>query len=71
MQESLPQQLLMLLVADGALKDARIELDEERALRTGVFIGIGLDFNSTQFFLSLADSEQGQSMGEDSGVEFE
>lgn len=49
MQESLPQQLLMLQVADGALKDARIELDEKRALRTGVFIGIGLDFNSTNF----------------------
>ena len=49
MEESLPQQLLMLLVADRALQDARIELDEERSLRTGVFIGIGLDFNSTNF----------------------
>lgn len=49
MQESLPQQLLMLQVAAGALKDARIELDEECALRTGVFVGIGLDFNSTNF----------------------
>ncbi|GAK58852.1 beta-hydroxyacyl-(acyl-carrier-protein) dehydratase, FabA/FabZ [Candidatus Vecturithrix granuli] len=49
MQESLPQQLLMLQVADGALKDAHIELDEAHSLRTGVFIGIGLDFNSTNF----------------------
>ncbi len=49
LQESLPQQLLMLQVAAGALGNAQIELDDKTALRTGAFIGIGLDFNSTNF----------------------
>ena len=49
MEESLPQQLLMLKVAAGAIADAKMNLSDEAALRTGVFTGIGLDFNSTNF----------------------
>ena len=49
LQESLPQQLLMLEVAAGALEDAQLNLDDDATLRTGVFVGIGLDFNSTNF----------------------
>ena len=49
MEESLPQQLLMLKVAAGAIADAKLNLSDEAALRTGVFTGIGLDFNSTNF----------------------
>ena len=51
-KETLPQQLLMLQVAANALKDAggREASDKtEDTLRTGVFIGIGLDFNATNF----------------------
>ena len=47
LSEMLPQQLLMLLVASGALEDAG--LPAEKNLRTGVFVGIGLDFNTTNF----------------------
>jgi acyl transferase domain-containing protein/3-hydroxymyristoyl/3-hydroxydecanoyl-(acyl carrier protein) dehydratase len=46
-EEMLPQQLLMLLVAADAIRDAKlpVELGED----TGVFIGIGLDLNTTNF----------------------
>lgn len=47
LEEMLPQQLLMLLVAAEAIDDCRFL--EERLLRTGVFIGLGLDLNTTNF----------------------
>ena len=47
LQETLPQQLLMLQVAAEALDAAG--LAEERRPNTGVFIGIGLDLNTTNF----------------------
>ena len=47
LQEMLPQQLLMLQVAAGALRDA--QPDPMNLLRTGVFIGIGLDLATTHF----------------------
>ena len=51
----LPQQLLMLDTARKAVLDAR--LSEEGRDRMGVFIGIGLDLNTTNFNFrwSLAD----------------
>ncbi|MCP4396839.1 MAG: type I polyketide synthase, partial [bacterium] len=49
LQESLSQQILMLQAAAGAVDDAQLKLEDEFALRTGVFVGIGLDFNSTNF----------------------
>ncbi len=56
LKEMLPQQLLMLLTAAGAMTDAG--LDREGNERTGVFIGIALDLNSTNFSFrwSLADA---------------
>lgn len=48
-EEMLPQQLLMLQTATDALQDAG--LGREDKLGTGVFIGIGLDLNSTNFSL--------------------
>ncbi len=46
-QEMLPQQLLMLHVAKGAMKDARaLSLDH---LRSGAFIGIAHDLNTGNF----------------------
>ncbi|MFL5244314.1 MAG: beta-ketoacyl synthase N-terminal-like domain-containing protein [Gemmataceae bacterium] len=45
LEEMLPQQLLMLLVAAEALEDGRF--NKEHGLRTGVFIGLDLDLNAT------------------------
>ncbi len=54
----LPQQLLMLKSAAEAISDAGLPL--EGNLNTGVFIGIALDLNSTNFSLrwSLPDKAQ-------------
>jgi acyl transferase domain-containing protein/3-hydroxymyristoyl/3-hydroxydecanoyl-(acyl carrier protein) dehydratase len=50
LKEMLPQQLLMLEVAANALEDAGLtELTKEQQCRTGVFIGIALDLNTTNF----------------------
>lgn len=51
LREMLPQQLLMLKVAAEALADAELEESDAARLRTGVFIGIGLDLNTTNFHL--------------------
>lgn len=48
-REMLPQQILMLQVAAGAISDAR--LTGESHVRTGLFIGLGLDLNTTNFQL--------------------
>ncbi|MFA7534977.1 MAG: beta-ketoacyl synthase N-terminal-like domain-containing protein [Desulfuromonadales bacterium] len=45
--EMLPRQLLMLKVADAALRDAGLK--NEDLLFTGVYIGAGLDLNATNF----------------------
>ena len=47
--EMLPQQLLMLQVAADAFADAGLADSTNERLDTGVFIGIGLDFNTTNF----------------------
>jgi PfaB family protein len=47
--EMLPQQSLMLGVAADAAADAR--WDDRPRLRAGVFVGIGLDLNTTNFHL--------------------
>jgi PfaB family protein len=47
LEEMLPQQVLMLNVAAEAIEDAG--WDDEPRLRTGVFIGIALDLNTTNF----------------------
>ena len=52
LQEALPQQLLMLDMACEAMSDAQLsDLDESARLRTGVYIGIGLDMNACNFHL--------------------
>lgn len=50
LKDMLPQQLLMLQVAANALGDAGISSDMSM-LNTGVYIGIGLDLNTTNFHL--------------------
>jgi acyl transferase domain-containing protein/3-hydroxymyristoyl/3-hydroxydecanoyl-(acyl carrier protein) dehydratase len=57
MAEMLPQQLLMLQTAAEALHDARLGRDDDN-LTTGVFIGIALDLNSTNFSLRWSLPEQ-------------
>jgi 3-oxoacyl-(acyl-carrier-protein) synthase/3-hydroxymyristoyl/3-hydroxydecanoyl-(acyl carrier protein) dehydratase len=47
LEELLPQQLLMLQVAADALADCRFE--ETRGERSGTFIGLDLDWNTTNF----------------------
>jgi len=47
LEEMLPQQVLMLQVAAAAMADAR--LGREGNLKAGVFIGITLDMNTTNF----------------------
>ena len=50
LNEMLPQQLLMLEVAANALKDAGVKnLTKKQSHSTGVFIGIGLDLNTTNY----------------------
>lgn len=71
MEEMLPQQLLMLQTAAAAMQDAG--LDREDNLHTGVFIGIALDLNSTNFSLrwSLAGqvAEWAKEMGRELSAE--
>lgn len=47
MEETLPQQALMLKVAAGAFED--LQTDRAQAHRTGVFVGVGLDLCTTHF----------------------
>jgi len=56
MEEMLPQQLLMLEAAAGAMADAG--LDREGNLRAGIFIGIALDLNTTNFSFRWSLAEQ-------------
>ncbi|MHC8442055.1 MAG: beta-ketoacyl synthase N-terminal-like domain-containing protein, partial [Candidatus Eutrophobiaceae bacterium] len=52
LRQLLPQQLVMLETADEALRTAGwLEMSHEQRCRMGVFIGIGLDFNSCNFHL--------------------
>ncbi len=67
LQEMLPQQLLMLKSAAAALEDAG--LDRNGNLNTGVFIGIALDLNSTNFSLRWAVPDKVQAWSSELGVE--
>ncbi len=51
-EEALPQQMLMLQMAKGAITDAG--LDEFERLRTGVFVGVEIDLNTTNYHLRWA-----------------
>ncbi|MEE2886226.1 MAG: beta-ketoacyl synthase N-terminal-like domain-containing protein, partial [Planctomycetota bacterium] len=72
--ETLPQQLLMLDVADQALRDA--EVDSLDRLQIGVFIGISLDLNTTNYHLRWAlrarAAEYARALGmESDGADFD
>lgn len=49
LEETLPQQLLMLQVATAALVDAGLPRQPQTGRTRGVFVGLGLDLNTTNF----------------------
>lgn len=67
MEEMLPQQLLMLQTAAAAMQDAG--LGREENLATGVFIGIALDLNSTNFSLRWSLAGQAEKWARELGRE--
>ncbi|MBT0654746.1 type I polyketide synthase [Geomobilimonas luticola] len=64
-EEMLPQQLLMLNAAAGALTDAGMSREDN--LRAGVFIGIALDLNSTNFSFRWSLAERATTWGKELG----
>jgi PfaB family protein len=60
LEEMLPQQLLMLQVAAAALADSRAATEGDDP-NTGVFIGLGLDPNTTNFHLRWSLLGSGES----------
>ena len=69
----LPQQLLALKVAAGALNDCSASLDESHANnmreRTGVFVGLGLDLNSTNFTVRWSMLREARKWAETLGLD--
>ncbi|GFO69931.1 hypothetical protein GMLC_35100 [Geomonas limicola] len=66
MEEMLPQQLLMLQSAAAAMADAG--LDRTDNLRAGVFIGIALDLNSTNFAFRWSIAEKAKVWAKELGL---
>ena len=64
MEDMLPQQLLMLAVAAEAIADCRFRSDR---LATGVFIGLGLDCNTTNFHLRWSLRRRAKSWAQEWG----
>ncbi|MDA0839661.1 MAG: beta-ketoacyl synthase N-terminal-like domain-containing protein, partial [Planctomycetota bacterium] len=65
--DMLPQQLLMLLVADRALSDSK--WDESHRLETGLFVGLGLDLNTTNFNFRWSLVHRAREWSEQLGLE--
>ena len=67
LEEMLPQQLLMLQSAAAAMADAG--LDRSENLRAGVFIGIALDLNSTNFSFRWSIGEKASLWAKELGLD--
>ena len=67
LEEMLPQQLLMLQSAAAAMADAK--LDRSDNLRAGVFIGIALDLNSTNFAFRWSIAEKAAGWAKELGLD--
>jgi len=67
LEEMLPQQLLMLESAAAAMADAG--LDRTGNLRAGVFIGIALDLNSTNFSFRWSIAQKAASWAKELGLQ--
>ncbi len=63
LEEMLPQQLLLLQTAASALDDCEAKPADPASLaeKTGVFVGLGLDLNTTNFHLRWAAKQAGAS----------
>ena len=66
LEEMLPQQLLMLQSAAAAMADAG--LDRTNNLRAGVFIGIALDLNSTNFSFRWSIAQKAATWAKELGL---
>jgi PfaB family protein len=66
LEEMLPQQLLMLQSAAAAMVDAG--LDRSDNLRAGVFIGIALDLNSTNFSFRWSIAQKATAWAKELGL---
>ncbi len=69
LEELLPQQLLALQTAAAALDDCHGTYEEpaEGDPRSGVFVGLGLDLNTTNFHLRWAAQREGRSASDQAG----
>lgn len=67
MEDMLPQQALILQSADAALSDARLGREED--LRCGVFIGLSLDLNTTNFTLRWSMEDKAREWAEQLGLD--
>jgi len=67
LEEMLPQQLLMLQSAAAAMSDAG--LDRGDNLRAGVFVGIALDLNSTNFSFRWSIAEKAAGWAKELGLD--
>ncbi|MFQ5660526.1 MAG: beta-ketoacyl synthase N-terminal-like domain-containing protein [Gammaproteobacteria bacterium] len=69
LKEMLPQQLLMLQVAANAIDDAGLDPGRNGVwLNTGVYIGIGLDLNATNFHLRWSLLNKARQWNEELGL---
>ena len=62
LQEMLSQQVLMLQVAAGAIGNVQLT-DAIRERATGVYVGLGLDLNTTNFTFRWSVQAQGANLG--------
>ncbi|QXE92021.1 type I polyketide synthase [Geomonas subterranea] len=67
LEEMLPQQLLMLQSAAAAMKDAGADRGDN--LRAGVFVGIALDLNSTNFAFRWTITEKAEAWARQLGLQ--
>jgi len=67
LEEMLPQQILMLQSAAAAMQDAGLDRTDNQ--NTGVFIGIALDLNSTNFSLRWSLTQQAADWAKELGRE--
>ena len=68
-KEMLPRQLLMLQVAEAALLDAK--LTDKNLMFTGVYIGCGLDLNSTNFSFRWGLQKYAKQWANDLGLQLD
>ena len=69
LRDMLPQQLLMLSTAANAMADAKLDAKETQRVRMGVFVGIGLDLNTTNFHFRWSMLEKARAWAAQAGLD--